>query len=401
MSIDKTLVSNEIKKFSPSHIIIGYSGGIDSSVLLNIAKDLNTPIIAIYINHNVHPNALEWQTHCQKTCDKYNIKFISHSLEQVPKGESFEAWASKQRMSFFQQEMKNYSNPLLLLGHHLDDQAETFLIQAMRGSGLAGLAGIPYYKKLNIGAILRPLLNYKKSDTEAFAQQNNIDYIYDDSNLDIKYRRNLIRNEVIPILQQVNPNISETLSRSANICGQSNNILNKLITEKLDQISQNDNITISKLISLDNDIQKSIIHFWFKKITSQSLKNKQVQDIYLGVNNASTGWKININPLYDISIEYDQLLIKDVLKPTTFSAKHTEILKWLKTQTNKDYDLNKLTIRDRQSDDKCKYPGRNKANKLKVLFQELKIPALERSNTKIILYNEKIVAVYPFFICPD
>lgn len=399
MSIDKTLVSNEIKKFSPSHIIIGYSGGIDSSVLLNIAKDLNIPIIAIYINHNVHLKALEWQTHCQKTCDEYKVKFVSYSLDQVPKGESFEAWASKQRMSFFQQIMKNYPNPLLLLGHHLDDQAETFLIQAMRGSGLAGLAGIPYYKNLNIGAVLRPLLNYKKSDIETFAQQNNLDYIYDDSNLDSKYRRNLIRNEVITILRQVNPNISETLSRSANICGQSNNILNTLIAEKLDQISQNDNITISKLISLDNDIQKGIIHFWFKKITSQSLKNKQVQDIYLGVNNASTGWKININPLYDVCIEYDQLLIKDVLKPTTFSAKHTEILKWLKTQTNKDYDLNKLTIRDRQSDDRCKYPGRSKANKLKVLFQELKIPASERSNTKIILYNEEIVAVYPFFIC--
>ncbi|WP_150466527.1 tRNA lysidine(34) synthetase TilS [Francisella sp. SYW-9] len=401
MSIDKTLVSNEIKKFSPSHIIIGYSGGVDSSVLLNITKNLDIPVIAIYINHNVHPNALEWQTHCQKTCDKYNVEFINHLLEQVPKGESFEAWASKQRMSFFQQIMKNYPNPLLLLGHHLDDQAETFLIQAMRGSGLAGLAGIPYYKKLNIGAVLRPLLKYKKSDIKVFAQQNNINHIYDGSNLDTKYRRNLIRNEVIPILQQVNPNISETLSRSANICGQSNNILNKLIAEKLAHISHSKNIIIAKLISLDDDIQKSIIHFWFKKVTSQSLKNKQVKDIFLGVNNSTTGWKININQQYDICIEYNQLLIKDVLKPTTFSANHTEILKWLKDKTKKGYDLSKLTIRDRQSDDKCKYLGRNKANKLKVLFQELKIPASQRSNVKVILYDEKIVAVYPFFICSD
>ncbi|MED7788144.1 tRNA lysidine(34) synthetase TilS [Francisella sp. 19X1-34] len=400
MSIDKTLVLNEIKKLSPSHIIIGYSGGIDSSVLLNITKDLNIPIIAIYINHNIHANALAWQTHCEKTCDKYNIQFINHSLEQVPKGESFEAWASKQRMSFFQQVMKNYPSPLLLLGHHLDDQAETFLIQAMRGSGLAGLAGIPYYKKLNIGAVLRPLLNYKKSDIETFAQQSNIDHIYDDSNLDTKYRRNLIRNEVIPILQQVNPNISETLSRSANICGQSNNIINKLIAEKLEQISQNNNICISRLINLDEDIQKSIIHFWFKKSTSQSLKNKQVQDIFLGVNNSTTGWQININQQYDIRIEYNKLLIKEISMPK-FLANNAEILEWLRTKTNKDYDINKLVIRDRQANDKCKYLGRSKANKLKVLFQELKIPASQRSNAKVILYDEKIVAVYPFFICSD
>lgn len=400
MSIDKTLVISEIKNLSPSHIIIGYSGGVDSSVLLNITKDLNIPVIAIYINHNVHPSALEWQAHCQITCKEYDLQFISHSLEQVPKGESFQAWASKQRMSFFQQIMKNYSNPLLLLGHHLDDQAETFLIQAIRGSGLAGLAGIPYYKILNTGAVLRPLLNYKKEEIETFAKQNNINHIYDDSNLDTKYRRNLIRNEVIPILQQVNPNISKTLSRSANICGQSNNILNKLIAEKLNQISQNTNIIISKLVSLDEDIQKGIIHFWFKQNTSLSLKNKQVQDIYLGINNASTGWRININQLYDVYIEYDQLLIKDA-STTTFLANHTEILEWLKTQTNKDYKLDKLTIRDRQANDKCKYPGRNKANKVKVLFQELGIAASQRSKAKIISYAGKIVAVYPFFVCPD
>ena len=400
MSIDKTLVISEIKKLSPSHIIIGYSGGVDSSVLLNITKDLKTPVIAIYINHNVHPRALEWQAHCQKTSEKYDLQFISHSLKQAPKGESFEAWASKQRMSFFQQTMKNYSNPLLLLGHHQDDQAETFIIQAMRGSGLAGLAGIPYYKKLNTGAVLRPLLNYKKEEIENFAKQNNINHIYDDSNLDTKYRRNLIRNKVIPILQQVNPNISETLSRSANICGQSNNIINKLIAEKLNQISQNNNIIISKLVNLDEDIQKSTIHFWFKQNTSQGLKDKQTQDIYLGVNKSFTGWKISISQLYDVCIEYNKLLIKEI-STSKFSINNAEILEWLKAKTNRNYDINKLIIRDRQSDDKCKYSGRNKSNKLKVLFQELGVAASQRSKAKVILYNEEIIAVYPFFICTN
>ena len=401
MSINKTLVLDEIKKLSPSHIIIGYSGGVDSSVLLNITKDLNIPIIAIYINHNVHPNALEWQAHCQKTCKEYDLQFISHSLGQAPKGESFEAWASKQRMSFFQQVMKNYPTPLLLLGHHQDDQAETFIIQAIRGSGLAGLAGIPYYKKLNTGAVLRPLLNYKKEEIEIFAKQNNINHIYDDSNLDTKYRRNLIRNEVIPILQQVNPNISKTLSRSANICGQISNILNKLIAEKLNQISQNNNIIISRLVSLDEDIQKSIIHFWFKQNTQQSLKNKQIQDIYFRINNAFTVWKIDISHQYQVCIEYYQLLIKNISKSANHSVGFVEILQWLKTKTGKDFDSSKLSLRNRHPDDKCKYPGRNKANKLKILFQELKIPTSERSKAKVILYDEKIIAIYPFFVCPS
>lgn len=400
MLIDKTNVINSIKELSPSHIVIGYSGGVDSSVLLNICKDIeDIPVIAIYINHNIHHDSIDWQKHCQDVCNSYDIKFISHCLGQSPKGESFEAWASSQRMNFFQRIMQQYPNPLLLLGHHQDDQAETFLIQAMRGSGLAGLAGIPYYKKLDYGAVLRPLIDYKKTDIEAFAKTNNLSHIYDDSNKDNKYRRNLIRNEVIPILQQINPNISGTISRSANICAQSNSILNKLLTEKLDSILQNKNIVISKLKKLDSDIQKSLIHFWFKQITNQSLKSKQVKDVHNAIKGlASTGWSIEINKQYKICIQYNQLLIKH---NNTFnsSANIQQIQLWLKENLNYEIDFNSLIIRDRKPSDKCKYPGRNKPNKLKIIFQELKIPADERAKIKIIEQNSQIIAIYPFFVC--
>ncbi|ABO46598.1 tRNA(Ile)-lysidine synthetase [Francisella tularensis] len=397
MSISKSLVLNEIKKFSPSHIIIGYSGGVDSSVLLNISKELDIPLIAIYINHNLHRDSLKWQIHCQQTCQKYNLQFISHSLDKVPKGESFEAWASKQRMAFFQKIMQQYSKPLLLLGHHQDDQAETFLIQAIRGSGLAGLAGIPHYKELHHGGVLRPLLKYSKIEIEGFAKLNNISYIYDDSNEDIKYRRNLIRNQIIPILQQVNPNISQTLSRSANICAESNNILQKLLTERLQSISQDTNLIISELIKLDDDIQKNLLHLWFKQNTQQSLKSKQIKELHLAVNNPSTGWQIDISNYYQIHIQYNQLIIK---YPTTINdISKEDIISWLSKNLNEEIDLTKIVIRDRKPDDKCKYRGRNKPNKLKILFQELQIPTTERSKAKIILKDQQIIAVYPFFIC--
>lgn len=397
MSISKSLVLNEIKKFSPSHIIIGYSGGVDSSVLLNISKELDIPLIAIYINHNLHRDSLKWQIHCQKTCQRYNLQFISHSLDKAPKDESFEAWASKQRMAFFEKIMQRYPKPILLLGHHQNDQAETFLIQAIRGSGLAGLAGIPYYKKLHHGSVLRPLLNYNKIEIEEFAKLNNITHIYDDSNEDTKYRRNLIRNKIIPILQQVNPNISETLSRSASICAESNNILQKLLAEKLQSISQNTTIIISELIKLDDDIQKSLLHLWFKQNTQQSLKSKQIKDLHLAVNNASTAWKIDINNNCQIHIQYNQLMIRYTAPATDVSKE--AIISWLIENLNKKIDLTKIVIRDRKPDDKCRYHGRNKANKLKILFQELQIPATDRSKAKIILNDQRIIAVYPFFVC--
>ncbi|GMN90212.1 tRNA lysidine(34) synthetase TilS [Francisella sciaenopsi] len=399
MSLDKTQIISQILKHSPSHIIIGYSGGIDSSVLLDITKDLDIPTIAIYVNHNIHPDALEWQLHCQTTCRNANIKFITHFLSHAPKGESFEAWASKQRMDFFIEIMRQYSNPILLLGHHLDDQAETFLIQAIRGSGLAGLASMPFYKQLNHGGVLRPLLDYTKKDIQQFAKQHNIDYIYDDSNEDIKYRRNLIRNQIMPILEQINPNISRTLSRSAKICAESSNILQKLLKEKLQKISKDNNLVVSELLTLDNDIQKSLIHHWFKEATNQSLKSKQIKEIHKALNgDIHTGWLLDINQQYQISVEYNQLIIKNN-NLIDLSSDNKDIIEWLKKKWNKDFNAEEIIVRERQASDKCRYQGRNKANKLKVLFQELKIPASERSITKVILLNDKIVAVYPFFIC--
>lgn len=399
MSLDKTQIISQILKHSPTHIIIGYSGGIDSSVLLDITKDLDIPIIAIYVNHNIHPDALEWQLHCQTTCRNANIKFITHSLSHTPKGESFEAWASKQRMDFFIEIMRQYSSPILLLGHHIDDQAETFLIQAIRGSGLAGLASMPFYKQLNHGGVLRPLLDYTKKDIQQFAKQHNIDYIYDDSNEDIKYRRNLIRNQIMPILEQINPNISKTLSRSAKICAESNNILQKLLNEKLQKISKENSLIISELLTLDKDIQKSLIHHWFKETTNQSLKNKQIEEIHKALNSdIHTGWQFDINQQYQISVEYNHLIIKNN-NLIDLSSGDKDIIEWLKKKWNKDFNAEEIIVRERQTTDKCRYQGRNKTNKLKVLFQELKIPASERSKARVILLNDKIIAVYPFFIC--
>ena len=405
MNISAQTILKEILKYNPSHIVIGYSGGIDSSVLLNICSQINIPIIATYINHNIHKDAEVWKKHCKDKCASLGIKFITHKLDKAPKGESFEAWASKQRMAFFQNEMANHSNPLLLLGHHQDDQAETFLLQAIRGSGLAGLAGIPKYRKLKIGAVMRPLLEYTKAEIEDYAKLHNISYIYDDSNEDIKYRRNLIRNQVLPILKEINSSISETLSRSANICAKSNNLLTTLLNKELKTITNGDKIIVDKLISLDRELQESLLHLWFKNITSISLKNNQIEDISHSLNssNISTGWQIDINENYFICLEYSKLKIKTKTSSSSTRAEITQetIVTWLNEQFNDTINIEKLIIRDRLGSDRCRYVGRDKSTKLKTLFQELKIPERDRKDIKIIEVNQKIIAVYPYFICKD
>ena len=236
MTINTTNILKSIHSLKPSNIIVGFSGGIDSSVLLHICKSLDIKVIATHINHKKNPKANSWQSHCKLVCDDYGIDIIYNAIGSKPPNENFEAWASKQRMEFFKQIMSQYDNPLLVLGHHRDDQAETFLLQAIRGSGLAGLAGITYCKKLEFGNVMRPLLKYSKKDIIYYAKLHNVRHIHDDSNDDNQYRRNFIRNKIIPELQNINPSISKTLYRSAKICSQSNNILNKLLTKELNAI---------------------------------------------------------------------------------------------------------------------------------------------------------------------
>lgn len=399
MTISKHFIYSKTLLSNPSHIVIGFSGGVDSSVLVDIFKDSEIPVMAIYINHAIHPKADNWQQHCKNICSDNNITFISHKLGKVPKGESFEAWASKQRMAFFEQQMADYPAPVLLLGHHQDDQAETFLLQAIRGSGLAGLAGIPYSKKLKHGLVLRPLLEYSKAEIENYSEDNNIKHIYDDSNEDSRYKRNLIRNEVIPLLKRSNPAINSTLTRSANICAQSNSVLNKLLLKELDKICDNNHIKIDLLVNIDKDIQQSILHLWFKNISNLSLKYSQMDSIIRAIQvSIKTGWILNINQYISITAEYSLLKVKHLESDCQHNEK--SIKAWLSDKLNlNEFQLSNLIIRERAPNDKCCYVGRNKPNKLKILFQELKIPSNDRGKTKVIELEGKIIAVYPFFIC--
>ncbi len=390
-------ISKQISQLSPSHIVIGYSGGVDSTVILDICSRLNIPTIAIHINHSVNKNADNWQKHCHNECTKRNVSFLAYKLDSCPKGESFEAWASKERMKYFRSTLLNLPSPLLILGHHQDDQAETFLIQAIRGAGVSGLSGMPKLKTTDNYKIFRPLLAVSRDDIEKYAKINSLSWVHDDSNDKTIYRRNYIRHKIIPTLKDINPSISKTLSRSANLCAKSNNILNKLLEKELLSVLNDEMIVVEKLTKLDIDIQESLVHLWFKRQTTISLKANQVHSLIKAINNsATTGWSIDISGI-KITLEYG--LLGYYSSKETVEHDKTVIYQWLKDNHSKDFDINKLTIRDRLSNDKCRYIGRNKDNKLKILFQELEIPSSKRHLTKIIEFENKIVAVYPFFIC--
>ncbi len=194
---------------------IGLSGGIDSIVLLDLfskirkIKEFN--LSAIHVNHNLSPNAENWQQFCIDICNKYDIPLIAKSVNiKKIAGQGLENSA---RIIRYQEYAQTDAN-VIILAHHQDDQIETMLSQIMRGSNLHNSAGMLSIKKRAQQTFWRPLLNIPKSSICDYAQENQLVHIEDESNKNNVFLRNFIRNQILPELEQFDIDVKNKLSKT-------------------------------------------------------------------------------------------------------------------------------------------------------------------------------------------
>ncbi len=236
---EKGSVSTKIE----STIWLGLSGGIDSTVLLHAAAQFaamsNRQLKAIHVHHGLSENADAWAKQAQFLCEQLSATFsitidcIIEKVQLESRGDGLEQAARSARYQAFEKHCG--SKDVLLQGHHLDDQIETFFMRAIRGSGLTGLASIPKQRNLsrsNSCQILRPLLNIEKSQLISYAQQNQLIWVEDESNQDSEIERNWWRNELLPQVWQRYPQQKHSLSRTINTIQHEQSLLQRLITEK-------------------------------------------------------------------------------------------------------------------------------------------------------------------------
>ena len=215
-------------------LLVGLSGGVDSVVLLDalhrIARTLGFHLAALHVNHQLSPNAGRWSVFCRDWCRARGIPFRAVKV-RVPRGNSVEAAARAARYAAFAGAAADY----VVLAHHQDDQAETVLLQLLRGAGVKGLAAMPLLRAEGRGprvegkttrhstldtrhaapAILRPLLDVTRSEIEAYARKRKLKWIEDESNQDIYFQRNYLRHEVLPVVARRFPAYRATLARAA------------------------------------------------------------------------------------------------------------------------------------------------------------------------------------------
>ena len=217
-----------------ARVLIGYSGGLDSHVLLHAAKQAldrrpDVVLAAVHVDHGLQEESQSWAEHCRQICTQLSVdlKVVDADVpvryaESVAKS-GLEAAAREARYQAYMDEMQG--GDFVLLAQHMDDQAETFLLQALRGSGPDGLSAMQPRRKFADGLLCRPLLGCARKELEAFADKQKLDYVIDGSNSDIRFDRNFLRQEIMPLLAERWPASNQTLSRAASRCHAASNLL--------------------------------------------------------------------------------------------------------------------------------------------------------------------------------
>lgn len=210
-------------------LLVGFSGGLDSTVLLHaLASDAAVRargLRAVHIHHGLQANADRWSAHCEAVCHSLDIALETIRVAVRAEGSGTEAAARDARHAAFADLMERQD--VLVLGHHRDDQAETFLLRALRGSGVDGLASIRRWREFGPGRLWRPLLATSRETLLAYATTHGLRWIEDPSNTDCSFDRNFLRQQVLPLLRSRWPHAESAFARSAALCGEAQQLLDE------------------------------------------------------------------------------------------------------------------------------------------------------------------------------
>lgn len=206
----------------PACFVVAYSGGVDSTVLLHALHAMGVPVHAVHVNHQIQAQAHDWELHCQTRCARWGVPFTALRVNVEPGDLGLEGQARVVRYRAIFNWMKTQGQSVLLCAHHRDDQLETVLLQLLRGSGLRGVGGMRPIGPVGVDRHLhtelllgRPLLNCSKSSLLDYAQQHQLSCIEDPSNNDTTLRRNWVRHELLPNLEEHFPQSPKALLQLA------------------------------------------------------------------------------------------------------------------------------------------------------------------------------------------
>ena len=257
-------------------VLLGLSGGADSSALLVMlaehAKQVGSRIYAAHLNHGIRGDEADRdEQFCKELCLRVGVEFISKKLDipaiAASSGESVETAARNARYDFFYEIMKQKGIRILATAHNADDNLETILFNIARGTGLGGLCGIPESRPMGDCVVIRPILTMEKKEIISFCKSNGISFVTDSTNADNEYTRNKIRNRIIPILREINPNAVKNASRMTESLKDDSLCLQSMADWFVEELGGNYSIELEKLCGSPSSIVNRALIRLYDEIT--------------------------------------------------------------------------------------------------------------------------------------
>lgn len=360
--------------------VVAYSGGLDSHVLLHaMSQQENMTIEAVHVNHQLNEKAHQWVLHCQNVCKALSIPLHVHTVSiDCKPGDSLEEQARNARYDVLKQYVDK--NRVLLTAHTMTDQAETFLLQALRGSGVLGLSAMPEKKALAEGFHLRPLLSFTRENLEAYAQKHALQWVNDDSNVDTRFDRNFLRHEIFAVLKKRFPSVVANFTRCAQLAAESQALIAENIETLYQQIKTSDvkKIQLAVLLSFSPEKQRLLLRYWLAQNNVRMPSQVQLHQIQKDVLGASQ----NADPIFELGVARIRRYRSHLY------------LVFPNTQVVGPFNKDNQVIRTRRPSDRVKLPGQPYSQSLKNYFQSKGIPPWERDRILLVFEEGICVGLY-------
>ncbi|MDD5107242.1 MAG: tRNA lysidine(34) synthetase TilS [Desulfuromonadaceae bacterium] len=426
--VAKTALTHHL--FSPGDtLIVAYSGGGDSTALLDLLSrlpDFNLSLVVAHLNHRLRGAESDAdEEFCRAVAVQQALPFECRSVDvkllAAENGLNLEDAGRRARIEFFDDICKKYRASSVVLAHHADDQAETVLMRLLRGSGMSGLSGIAYR---NTRGYVRPLLDITRAEIEHYLRKRDLSWREDASNSDTTYLRNRIRYQLLPQLEEYNPSIRSCLVSTASRIRDAESLLEELTERTFTEIccTEGNQVvsSVARLRTLSVPLQKRVLRHAILRLTGSltGIGQRHIDAMVAGITSERPGSQLILPNDVRMVREYDRLILtqdqeKDctadfellISSPGCYTLPTGGRLTISQTDAapcNHDSDTmccNLATtpfpwlIRSFRPGDRMVPFGMNGRKKVKDIFIDRKIPRAERARIPLLFCGEDLIWV--------
>ncbi len=400
--------------------LLALSGGADSVALLAGLVDAGWQPRAVHVDHGLQEDSGGWADACTRLCARLGVacQIVRVKVDRI--GDlGYEAAAREARYGRLREIIRR--DEVLLTAHHQDDQAETVMIQMLRGSGLAGLSAMPAVVSFGNGWLARPLLSFRRTALREFLANRGLDWVEDGSNTDFARPRSVLRHRILPQLIEHWPGAVQTLARSARHAAQAQALLDELATQDL-SVAEGERgaLVVSRLLGLSEARRANLIRYWLRRLGFQLPSEAQLDEILRVVTERPRSGGAMVRWLgATLRRHRDSLVVLpadsaptipgnwqplpwDLVEPLLIEGAGLRL--WVQRAIGAGLSLARVagrpvSVRPRVGGEMCRLAGHRHRRSLKKLLQENDVPPWERPRLPLVYVGDDLAAVADRWVC--